>query len=117
MLRLWLLAAWSAIAIVLSGCDQLKPHDPVVVQLQPAPAPTGPVHRVSAYDSSVGKAACIAFQLTQSAPTGSVCGVLSEARDDGLVLTNVQKENDLNIEAGLSVVFPESVVRYVIVRP
>jgi hypothetical protein len=114
-----LVAAWvPASVIVLSGCDEINPHQPIVVQLQPAPpVPAAASHRLSAYDSSVGKAACIVFQLTQAAPTGHVCGVLSEVKDDGLVLTNVEKKNDLNIEAGLSVVFPESVVRYVVVRP
>jgi hypothetical protein len=117
MLGQWLLAAWSISALVLSGCDQIKPHEPIVVQLQPAPPPTISPHRSSVYDSSVGKAACVVFQLGQTFPTGSVCGVLSEAKDDGLALSNIDKKNGLGIEGGLSVVFPDSVVRYVIVRP
>ena len=117
MLRLGLLAACSVGAMVLSGCDQLKPPEPLVVQLQqPAPAAASP-RRLSAYDSSVGKPVCIVFQLAPTFPTGTVCGVLSEVKDDGLVLTNVEKKNGLNIEAGLSAVLPESVVRVVIVRP
>lgn len=118
MPRPWLLlTAWSASAIVLSGCDQLKQREPTVVQLQPAPAPAVPPRRLSAYDSSVGKGACVVFQLTAAAPTGHVCGMLAEVKDDGLVLANVERKNDLNIEAGLTAVFPASVVRLVIVRP
>ena len=109
--------ALSLIAIIascVSGCEQPNAAPPVIQLTAPAPPAVAPQPLI--YDAYVGKPACASIQLDHGIPTGIICGTLAEARPDGIVLAAVEK-NAYNIEPGLTVALPTSIVRYVMVRP
>ena len=114
------------VALALTACDRGSSRDPIVVQVQTAPArPTAPAvppasapETPSAYTASIGKAVCVVLQFDHGLPSGSICGTLADVRADGLVLVGVVgKQNGFGITNGNTAIVPLQEVRLVNVAP
>jgi len=102
---------------LVTSCGEWKFPPPAIVQVPATPAPVVSPPEPLIFESSIGKGVCVTVQLNQGIPTGFICGVLAEARPDGILISNVDRKNVYGVDPGLNAILPITVVKVVSVRP